>query len=181
MEDSEPSSRHSPNTSARSAGHGTCSIAGKARMEQLSVFLHDSPALSLILSILLGTIVGRFHFKGVGFGSVVGTLIAGIGIGILAKPDLPELLRWTFFYLFLFSIGYSVGPQFFGSLKKEAVPQIALAMIVALSGLVTVIGVSAAFDLDEGLSVGVLSGGMTQSAALGTGLGAIADLPISEA
>jgi putative transport protein len=148
--------------------------------EQLAAFLHGFPALCLFLSILLGHIIGRFHVKGVGFGSVVGTLIAGMGIGILAKPELPELLRWTFFYLFLFSIGYSVGPQFFGSLKKEALPQIALAVIVAVTGLATVIGVTMAFGFDEGLAVGLLSGGMTQSAALGTGLSAIAELPISD-
>src|SRR5262249_30109424 len=109
-----------------------------------------------------------------------GTLIAGIGIGIFAKPQLPDLLRWAFFYLFLFSIGYSVGPQFFSSLKKDAVPQIALAVIVALSGLATVIGGTPGLCFGEGLAVGVLSGGMTQSAALGTGLSAIAELPISD-
>jgi putative transport protein len=148
-------------------------------MERLGLFLHQFPVLCLFLSILLGTIIGRFHFKGVGFGSVVGTLIAGIVIGILARPELPDLLRWSFFYLFLFSIGYAVGPQFFGSLRKEALPQIALAVAVALSGLAAVVGVAAAFGLDEGLAVGVLSGALTQSAALGTGLSAIAELPIS--
>ena len=150
-------------------------------MLSLAAFLHDFPALCLFLSILLGSFIGRFHFKGVGFGAVVGTLIAGILIGILAKPELPDLLRWAFFYLFLFAIGYSVGPQFFGSLKKDAVPQIVLALVVAVSGLVTVIAVTALFDFNEGLAVGLLSGGMTQSAALGTGLSAIAELPISEA
>ena len=149
-------------------------------VEPLAAFLHSIPLLCLFLAILFGTIIGRFHVKGVGFGSVVGTLIAGMAIGILAKPELPDLLRWAFFYLFLFSIGYSVGPQFFGSLKKEALPQIALALIVAVTGLATVIGVSALFGFDEGLSVGVLSGGMTQSAALGTGLSAIAELPIPD-
>jgi putative transport protein len=149
-------------------------------IESLAAFLHRIPLLCLFLAILLGTIIGRVHVKGVGFGSVVGTLIAGMVIGILAKPELPDLLRWAFFYLFLFSIGYSVGPQFFGSLKKEALPQIALALIVAVSGLATVVGVSAAFGFDEGLAVGVLSGGMTQSAALGTGLSAIAELPIPD-
>jgi putative transport protein len=149
-------------------------------IERAAGFLHGFPALCLFLSILAGTVIGRFHVKGVGFGSVVGTLIAGIGIGILARPELPELLRWTFFYLFLFSIGYSVGPQFFGSLKTEALPQIALALIVALSGLAAVIGVTAIWGFDEGLAVGLLSGGMTQSAALGTGLSAIAELPVPE-
>jgi putative transport protein len=149
-------------------------------MEHLAGFLHEFPVLCLFLSIVVGNIIGRFHFAGVGFGAVVGTLIAGMGIGILAKPELPELLRWAFFYLFLFSVGYSVGPQFFGSLKKDALPQIALAVIVAMSGLAAVLGVTAAFGFDEGLAVGLLSGGMTQSAALGTGLSAIADLPIAD-
>jgi putative transport protein len=144
----------------------------------MSDFLHNQPALCLFLSIFLGTIIGRVHVKGVGFGSVVGTLIAGILIGILGRPELPELLRWSFFYLFLFSIGYAVGPQFFGSLKKEALPQIVLAMVVAITGLAAIIGVSAFFKFDEGLAVGILSGAMTQSAALGTGLSAIAELPI---
>jgi putative transport protein len=148
---------------------------------QLGAFLHDSPALCLFLSILLGGFIGRFHFKGVGFGSVVGTLLAGICVGIVAKPELPGLLRWVFFYLFLFAIGYSVGPQFFGSLKKDAVPQIVLALVVAVSGVTAVITVSAVFGFNEGLAVGLLSGGMTQSAALGTGLSAIAELPIPDA
>ena len=146
----------------------------------LAAFLHESPALCLFLTIVLGHVIGRFHFKGVGFGAVVGTLIAGIAVGILAEPDLPDLLRWVFFYLFLFSIGYSVGPQFFGSLKKEALPQIWLALVVAVTGLITVIAVAIAFEFNEGISVGLLSGGMTQSAALGTGLSAIAELPISD-
>lgn len=149
-------------------------------MDQLGALLHQNPALCLFVSILIGTIIGRFHWKGVGLGSVVGTLVAAIVVGIIGRPELPDLLRWSFFYLFLFSIGYSVGPQFFGSLKKEALPQIVLALTVALSGLVTVVAVAAAFDLDEGLAVGVLSGGMTQSAALGTGLSAIAELPIAD-
>jgi putative transport protein len=149
-------------------------------MGQIGAFLHQIPVLCLFLSLVLGHVIGRFHFKGVGFGAVVGTLIAGIIIGILAKPELPDLLRWVFFYLFLFAVGYSVGPQFFGSLKKEALPQIALAGVVAVAGLATVLVVSAAFGFDEGLAVGVLSGGMTQSAALGTGLSAIAELPIPE-
>ena len=147
-------------------------------MEPVRAFLHASPIFCLFLSILVGNLIGRVHVKGVGFGSVVGSLIAGMLVGILARPELPDLLRWVFFYLFLFAIGYSVGPQFFGSLKKAALPQIMLAVIVAVSGLATVVIVSTAFGFDEGTAVGILSGGMTQSAALGTGLSAIAELPI---
>ena len=147
--------------------------------QQVADLLHAYPELCLFLSIVLGHIIGRVHFKGVGFGAVVGTLLAGILLGIFARPELPELLRWAFFYLFLFAIGYSVGPQFFGSLKKAALPQIGLAVVVAVTGLVTVIAMAVLFDFDEGIAVGILSGGMTQSAALGTGLNAIAELPVT--
>ena len=150
-------------------------------LETVRDFLHASPIFCLFLTVVVGHLIGRIHVKGVGFGAVVGTLIAGMAVGIVAQPELPDLLRWVFFYLFLFAIGYSVGPQFFGSLKKAALPQILLAVLVAVAGLVTVVIVSMAFRFDEGTSVGILSGGMTQSAALGTGLSAIAELPIDEA
>lgn len=149
-------------------------------MEPAAALLHQYPELALFLSIVLGHAIGRFHFKGVGLGVVVGTLIAGIVIGILARPQLPELLRWAFFYLFLFSVGYSVGPQFFGSLKKSALPQIAVTVVVAVAGLTTAVAMALVFGFDEGIAVGLLSGGMTQSAALGTGLNAIAELPLPD-
>src|SRR5262245_58268180 len=147
-------------------------------MESVAATLHKYPELALFLSIVLGHVIGRFDYKGVGFGAVVGTLISGIVIGIVARPELPELLRWAFFYLFLFAIGYSVGPQFFGSLKRQAIPQIVLAVALAATGLATVVVLALVFGFDEGISVGLLSGGMTHSAALGTGLDAIADLPL---
>src|SRR5262245_21240990 len=99
-------------------------------IETVRSFLHDLPVLCLLLSIVLGTLIGRIHIKGVGFGSVVGTLMAGLAIGIVANPALPEQMRWLFFYLFLFAIGYSVGPQLFGSSVKQALPQMALAVTV---------------------------------------------------
>ena len=150
-------------------------------MESVAALLHKYPELCLFLSIVVGHLIGRFHYKGVGFGPIVGTLIAGIVIGIIAKPELPDLLRWSFFYLFLFAIGYSVGPQFFGSLKKAALPQIAVAVVVAVTGLVAVVALSLLLGFDEGIAVGILSGGMTQSAALGTGMSAIAELPLPDA
>jgi len=150
-------------------------------MDGFIKLLHDKPELPLFLTLVAGQFLGRIKIKGFGFGSVVGTLIAGIIIGIAVKPVYPEMVRWSFFYLFLFGIGYGVGPQFFSSLRKDSLPLVALAAIIDVSGLVAVLGMSALFGFDEGTSVGLLSGGMTQSAALGNGLGAINALPIDEA
>ncbi len=73
-----------------------------------------------------------------------------------------------------------MGPRFFGSLRKEAIPQIVLAVTMALTGLATAVAVACLFHFDEGISTGLLSGSLTQSAALGTGLNAIAALPVSD-
>jgi putative transport protein len=142
-------------------------------METFADLLRKHPELALFLSVVFGHLIGRFHFKGVGFGNVVGTLIAGIILGIFAKPVLPDLLRWSFFYLFLFAIGYSVGPQFFGSLRRNSLPQVALALVVAVTGLATTVVMSVLFGFDEGTALGLLSGALTTSASLGTGLSAI--------
>jgi putative transport protein len=149
-------------------------------MQGITGLFHRLPELSLFVTILAGTMIGRLRIKGFSLGPVVGSLVAGIAIGIFAKPEFPQLLRWTFFYLFLFSIGYSVGPRFFGSLRKEAIPQIVLAITMAVTGLATAVAVAVLFRFDEGISVGMLSGSLTQSGALGTGLSAIASLPVSD-
>src|SRR5262245_38606775 len=141
-------------------------------MDGFFKLLHQKPELALFLTLVVGHFVGRIKFKGFGFGSVVGTLIAGIIIGIPAKPEFPDMVRWSFFYLFLFGIGYGVGPQFFSSLRKDTLPLVGLAVVIAVAGLLAVLGMCALFGFDAGTAIGLLSGGMTQSAALGTGISA---------
>ena len=103
-------------------------------MDGFIKLLHDKPELPLFLTLVAGQFLGRIKIKGFGFGSVVGTLIAGIIIGIAVKPVYPEMVRWSFFYLFLFGIGYGVGPQFFSSLRKDSLPLVALAAIIDVTG-----------------------------------------------
>ncbi len=143
--------------------------------------VHAHPELAIFVAIVLGFLLGRVHIKGIGLGTVVGTLIAGLVLGILFTPEIPDLLKWAFFDLFLFAIGYSTGPQFFAGLKKEALPQIGLALVVSISGLVTALAVAWVFKFDPGTAAGVASGGLTQSAALGTALATIAELPVDAA
>jgi len=147
-------------------------------MAAIATLFQAHPELAIFVAIVLGFIVGRLHFKGVGLGTVVGALLAGIAIGILTKPQIPDLLKWAFFDLFLFAIGYGTGPQFFAGLKKEAIPQIYLALLVAGTGLAAALGVAWVFKFDPGIAAGVTSGALTQSAALGTALVTIADLPL---
>ncbi len=121
-------------------------------MDGFFKLLHAKPELALYLTLMGGQLLGRVKIKGIGFGTVVGTLVAGILIGIPSEPQFPDMVRWSFFYLFLFGIGYGVGPQFFSSLRRDTLPLVALAAVVAVAGLLAVLGVSGLCGFDEGTS-----------------------------
>ena len=85
------------------------------------------------------------------------------------------------FLLFLFGIGYSVGPQFMQALKRDGLKPVLLAIIVPLSGLAASIIVAKLLRLDAGFAAGLMSGALSQSAAMGTATDAINGLALSEA
>ena len=73
--------------------------------------------------------IGRIKIGSFKFGNVLGTLIAGVLIGQLdIKVD--ATVKAVFFSLFLFATGYKVGPQFFRGLKKNALPQVVLTVVL---------------------------------------------------
>ncbi|QDK46289.1 aspartate-alanine antiporter [Bdellovibrio sp. ZAP7] len=143
--------------------------------------IHDHPEITIFFSMFIGHLIGKIKIGHFSLGSVVGTLLTGLVVGVAYVPDIPEVVRWAFFDLFLFAIGYSVGPQFFSSLKKSALPQIIISVTVNIGGLLAVIGCAWAMRFDTGTSAGLLSGSLTQSAALGTGISAIHELNIGPA
>ena len=85
------------------------------------------------------------------------------------------------FLLFLFGIGYSVGPQFMQALKRDGLKPVLLAVVVGITGLAASILVAKALRLDPGFAAGLMSGALTQSAAMGTATDAVNGLPLPEA
>ena len=75
--------------------------------------------MAIFLTLCLGYLVGKLKYKMFTLGTVTSVLLVGVVVGILF-PELKILppLKMVFFLLFLFTIGYSVGPQFFRSFKK---------------------------------------------------------------
>jgi len=85
------------------------------------------------------------------------------------------------FLLFLFSIGYSVGPNFFQAMKGGGVRWALLAVAMCGSGLGVAFLVAKFLNLDAGLAAGMLSGALTESPAIGTASEAIQSLPLPQA
>ena len=84
--------------------------------------LRSYPEIAIFLSLALGYYFGSFTYKGLGLGAVTATLIAAVIIGQLGITISPPL-KATVFLMFLFSVGYGVGPQFVQGIATDGVPQ----------------------------------------------------------
>lgn len=138
------------------------------------------PQIVIFLVLASGYFIGKIKIFGFNLGSTAGVLIAALFFGQMNIPVTP-LLKTVGFALFIFCIGYKVGPQFFGALKKEGLNYIWLSIFVALVGLVTAIFLGKMFGFDKGTTAGLLGGAMTQSSVIGTADGAIRHLAVSAA
>ena len=93
--------------------------------------------------------MGHVKIGGFSLGTVVGTLFAGVLIGQL-DIKLPALVKTVFFDLFLFTTGYKVGPQFFRGLKRDALSQMALTLVLCVTCLITPYAAAKLFGYDTG-------------------------------
>ncbi|HSE79138.1 MAG TPA: TrkA C-terminal domain-containing protein [Alphaproteobacteria bacterium] len=142
--------------------------------------LRHYPELAVFLVLGLGAWVGGVKLGGVNLGTPTGALFVGLVVGQLEIP-VSGTAKSVLFMLFLVGNGYSIGPQFFRSLRGDGLRFLALAVFQATVGLAISIVVASALGLDVGLSAGLLSGALTQSPAIGTASEAIMALPLPEA
>jgi putative transport protein len=91
-------------------------------------------------------------------------------------------VKTIFFDLFLFTTGYKVGPQFFRGLKKDALPQLAVTVVLCVTCLLTTFAAAKVLGYDVGTAAGLLAGAFTESTVIGTAGDAInrLDLPADE-
>jgi putative transport protein len=140
--------------------------------------LQRAPEIALFLALAIGYYVGRIRIAGVTLGATVSTLIAAVVIGQVGITVDP-LLESVLFALFIFTIGYRGGPQFFASFKRSAAPELAFALVLAITGIATTLIVAWTFGLNKGAAGGLMAGALTQSPALGTTIDAIGRLGLS--
>jgi putative transport protein len=148
-------------------------------MDLIAEILGNHPELAIFLALAMGFFIGKFKLGSFTLGAVLGTLFAGLIIGQLNIPIAP-VIKIFFFDLFLFATGFKVGPQFFQGLKKEALPQFALTLIICVSSLFTAYLVSQFMDYDIGTAAGILAGAFTESTIIGTASEAIQRLSITD-
>ncbi|MCX5390866.1 aspartate-alanine antiporter [Streptomyces sp. NBC_00094] len=135
------------------------------------------PELLIFITVALGFLFGKLRYKAIALGAVTGCLVAGLLLGAQFKVTIDGTVKNLFFTMFLFALGYKVGPQFFRGLKKDGLPQVLNAVIVCVTGLLVSWGFAVMLGYGPGLSAGLLGGALTQSAVIGVAQDAIGNLP----
>src|SRR5256885_1926733 len=150
-------------------------------MNYLTQALREHQELAVFLTLAIGFFIGRLRIGSFSLGTVVGTLLAGVAIGQL-NIQVPAVVKYVFFDLFLFTTGYKVGPQFFRGLKKNALPQVALTVVLCVTSLVTTLVAAKLLHYDTGTAAGLMAGAFTESTVIGTASDTIdrLDLPVAE-
>src|SRR5829696_2447692 len=142
--------------------------------------LRSHPELAIFLTLAIGFVIGRIRIGSFKFGNVLGTLIAGVILGQLDIKVDPTV-KAVFFSLFLFATGYKVGPQFFRGLKKNALPQVALTVVLCVTSLLTTLVAAKLLHYDTGTAAGLMAGAFTESTVIGTASDTIDRLELPEA
>jgi putative transport protein len=134
--------------------------------------LRHYPEIAIFLALAAGYYFGKFTFRGIGLGSVTATLLAGVLIGQLGITISTPLKAFVFL-MFLFAVGYSVGPQFVRGVAKDGLPQAIFSVVQCVICLLVPIVIVKIAGYDLGYAAGLYSGSQTISAAMGLSTDAI--------
>src|SRR2546423_9246272 len=149
-------------------------------MNYLTHALREYQELAVFLTLAIGFLIGRLRVGTFSLGTAVGTLLAGVAIGQL-NIQVAAVVKYVFFDLFLFTTGYKVGPQFFRALKKDALPQLAITLVLCVTCLLAAFTAAKLLGSDVGTAAGLLAGAFTESTVIGTASDAINRLALPEA
>lgn len=149
-------------------------------MDAVVNLFREYPSLAIFLTIGVGFWIGKLKYKSFSLGTVTSVLLVGVVVGQMNIP-ISGPLKSVFFLLFLFAIGYSVGPQFFRSLRGSGLKQVGFAVVLCVVCLLVTFGIAKLFGYSPGEAAGLLSGAQTISAVIGVGGDTIATLDASAA
>jgi putative transport protein len=147
-------------------------------MTWLTETLRHYPEIAIFLSLGIGYWVGGKSYKGFSLGAVTATLLAAVAIGQLGITISPNV-KSVFFLMFLFAVGYGVGPQFVRGIAKDGLPQALFAVVLCLLCLAAPVVAAKIAGYGPGAAAGLFAGSQTLSASMGLATDAINRLGLS--
>lgn len=148
-------------------------------MEWIISQLRERPELAIFLTLFLGFWLGKLKIGKFSLGTVTSVLLVGVVVGQL-NITIGDPMKAVFFLMFLFAVGYKVGPQFFRGLKKDGLPQVGFAVAMCIVSLLATWGLAKVMGYHVGEAAGLLAGSQTISAVIGVASDTIHQLDVSE-
>jgi len=148
-------------------------------LHELAELCRNNPSILLFASLAGGYALGKLKFGTFSLGSTTSVLLVGIVLGaILLRNTTYDLgiIKTVSFGLFIFTIGYRVGPDFVGGLKRGGAQYIGVALFFCAAAIGSALILAKLFHLNSGYAAGMLAGALTQSSVIGTADGAIMHL-----
>lgn len=149
-------------------------------MHWITATLQAHPEIAILLALAVGYYVGGKSFKGFSLGAVTATLIAAVVIGQLGIHISADV-KSIFFLIFLFAVGYGVGPQFVRGIAKDGIPQALFAVVMCLLSLGAAYLAARLAGYDVGYAAGLFAGSQTLSASIGLATDAINQIGLAPA
>src|SRR6516164_7338626 len=107
-------------------------------MDWLHTIFQKSPESALFLSLAVGYLIGQINFGKFQLGGVGGSLIAAVVVS-QAGVQIDNCVKSVMFAVFIYAVGYDSGPQFFNSISRKTLREIAMAVFLAVTALASVI------------------------------------------
>ena len=139
----------------------------------------SAPEIFIFFAVAIGTLLGRVRIRGFALGVPACILVVAVVLGQFGTIVIPPLLKSILFGLFVFTIGYRSGPEFFASLSLQTLSQVVLALVIGMCGLITILIFAYTLHLGPGTAAGVGAGALTQTSMMGTASGALEQLGLS--
>jgi len=98
-------------------------------MNYLTHALREQSGTRGLLTLAIGFLIGRVRIGRSALARPWAALLAGVAIGQL-NIGVPAVVKYVFFDLFLFTTGYKVGPSVLRALEKDALPQVAITLVL---------------------------------------------------
>jgi putative transport protein len=136
----------------------------------------SAPEIFIFLAVAIGTLLGRIRIRGFSLGVPACILVVAVVLGQFGTIVIPPLLKSILFGLFVFTIGYRSGPEFFASLSLQTLSQVVLALVIGTCGLLIILIFVYTLHLGPGTAAGVGAGALTQTSMMGTASGALEQL-----
>src|SRR5215470_7343458 len=148
-------------------------------MSWISHIAATAPEIFIFLAVAIGTLLGRVRIRGFSLGAPACILIVAVVLGQVGVIAIPPMLKSVLFGLFVFTIGYRSGPEFFASLSLQTLSQVALALVMGACGLIVILIFANTLHLGPGTAAGLGAGSLTQTAMMGTASSALEQLGLS--